>query len=68
VELDTARRKRLYAELQLLVAEELPYLSLYHADNTAVFGPRLTSVALWPNGSFRPLAAVELRAGELASD
>jgi peptide/nickel transport system substrate-binding protein len=47
---DRAKRKELYGELQKIVQEELPYISLYHQINVAVMDRNLTGYEMYPAG------------------
>jgi len=51
IELEPTRRREIYAEVQKLAADDLPYLSLWWPDNVAVMSKRLTGFAPYPNGS-----------------
>ena len=57
---DLDARKRIYAQVQQLAAEELPYISLWWVDNVAVMNRRLVGFDAYPNGSFRSLATLTL--------
>jgi peptide/nickel transport system substrate-binding protein len=57
---DPDARKKIYAQVQQLAAEELPYVSLWWVDNVAVMNRRLVGFNAYPNGSFRSLATVTL--------
>lgn len=49
---DDAERGRLYAEAQRLVAEQVPYISLWHRTNVAVAQRDLTGIHLTPLADF----------------
>jgi peptide/nickel transport system substrate-binding protein len=55
-------RKKIYAQVQQLAAEELPYISLWWVDNVAVMNRRLVGFEAYPNGSLRSLATLKLAA------
>jgi peptide/nickel transport system substrate-binding protein len=57
---DLNARKQIYAQVQQLAAEELPYVSLWWVDNVAVMNRRLVGFDAYPNGSFRSLATLTL--------
>jgi peptide/nickel transport system substrate-binding protein len=59
---DPDARKKIYAQVQQLAAEELPYVSLWWVDNVAVMNRRLVGFDAYPNGSFRSLATLTLDA------
>jgi peptide/nickel transport system substrate-binding protein len=58
--LDLSARRQIYAQVQQLAAEELPYVSLWWVDNVAVMNRRLVGFDAYPNGSFRSLATLTL--------
>ena len=51
VTLDPARRREIYAEVQRLAADDLPYLSLWWQDNVVVMSKRIAGFTPYPNGS-----------------
>jgi peptide/nickel transport system substrate-binding protein len=55
-----AERRPLYAEVQRILADELPYVSLWHRDNIAVARARVQGLALDPTADFRALRDVRL--------
>ncbi len=57
-ESNSARRKAIYAEAQSLIAEDVPYVSLWWPDNVAVARPGLAPFVMPPDGSFSFLASV----------
>jgi peptide/nickel transport system substrate-binding protein len=59
---DLEARKKIYAQVQQLAADELPYVSLWWVDNVAVMNRRLVGFEAYPNGSFRSLATLKLAA------
>lgn len=58
--LDEAARRTLYAALQRLLAEDHPYVSLWHRDVAAAMRERVRGFRLTAGADFRALAAVEL--------
>ena len=56
------RGRKIYAQVQQLAAEDLPYVSLWWVDNVAVMNRRLVGFDAYPNGSFRSLATLTLSA------
>jgi peptide/nickel transport system substrate-binding protein len=60
-ELDQARRKRIYAELQQILAEDLPYLNLWYFDNVLVHSKRVHGMKLDPSGSYDFLKTATLQ-------
>jgi len=61
VEPDRARRRRIYSEVQKIVAEDLPYLSLWYLDNVCVHRQRVANVELTPAGDYDFLSSITLR-------
>jgi peptide/nickel transport system substrate-binding protein len=60
ITLDAARRREIYASVQQLAAEDLPYVSLWWLDNVAVMNRDLAGFQSYPNGSMRSLATLTL--------
>ena len=50
--LDTGERKKIYSQIQKIIAEDLPYISLWHSDNIAVMSKGLEGFVLYPRGDF----------------
>jgi peptide/nickel transport system substrate-binding protein len=47
---DRAKRKAAYDEVQKILAEDLPYVSLYHRDNVAIMRSNIDGFVMYPNG------------------
>lgn len=47
---DRAKRKQIYGEIQRIVQEDLPYISLYHQINVAVMSKGLQGYTMYPAG------------------
>lgn len=47
---DRTTRKQAYDEIQKIVADELPYISLYHRDNVAIMRKNLSGFVMYPSG------------------
>jgi peptide/nickel transport system substrate-binding protein len=60
---DLEKRKAAYQEIQRIVAEDLPYISLFYMDNVAVFNKRLEGVRLSPAADY--LFLTEVAVGKL---
>lgn len=58
--IDVEQRKQIYARVQRLAADDLPYISLWWVDNVAAMNRRITGFQPYPNGSMRSLATVTL--------
>ncbi|HLH77816.1 MAG TPA: ABC transporter substrate-binding protein [Candidatus Binataceae bacterium] len=63
--IDPNQRRAIYAAVQQLAAEDLPYVSLWWQDNVAVMASRVGGFKPYPNGSLRSLASVHLGAEPL---
>jgi ABC-type transport system substrate-binding protein len=59
-EVDPVLRKRLYAELQTILAEELPSIDLWYLDNALVHNKRVRNLQLNPAGNYDFLRTAEL--------
>ncbi|MGH9681338.1 MAG: ABC transporter substrate-binding protein, partial [Candidatus Acidiferrales bacterium] len=51
-ETDPEKRKELFGEIQKMVAENVPYLSLWYQDNICVHRKRIRNVHLSPTGDY----------------
>ncbi len=60
-EVDTEKRRQAYQEIQRIVAEELPYVSLFYVDNVAVYNKRIGGMRLYPAGEYEFLTDVTIR-------
>ncbi len=58
--LDTERRKAIYAELQTILATDLPYIHLWYFDNVVVHTRRVRGLTLNPAGNYDFLLTAEL--------
>lgn len=47
---DRGKRKEIYGEVQKILQEDLPYVSLYHQINVAVMDKNLTGYTMYPAG------------------
>jgi peptide/nickel transport system substrate-binding protein len=59
-EIDQNTRKKLYAEIQQLLAEELPSINLWYLDNVLVHNKRVTNLSLSPAGDYNFLKTAQL--------
>jgi peptide/nickel transport system substrate-binding protein len=59
-EVDPAVRKQLYAEVQRILAEELPYIDLWYLDNVLVHTRRVRNIKMNPAGNYDFLRTAEL--------
>jgi peptide/nickel transport system substrate-binding protein len=60
---DRAARKAIYADVQRIVARDLPYVSLWHPESVLVRDRRLTGFVLSPTGAYTTLAKARLEPG-----
>jgi peptide/nickel transport system substrate-binding protein len=63
-ELDMEKRKRAYQEIQRIVGEELPYVSLFHRENVCVYNKRIEGVKVYADANWTYLTDVRVRSGE----
>jgi len=59
-EVDPAVRKPLYAEVQRILADDLPYINLWYLDNVMVHTRRVRNLKLNPAGNYDFLRTAEL--------
>ncbi len=60
-ESDQNNRKRLYAELQEVLAQDVPYVNLWYFDNVLVHSRRVHGLTLNPSGNYNFLKAAEMQ-------
>jgi peptide/nickel transport system substrate-binding protein len=60
-ESDQNVRKRLYAELQEVLAQDVPYVNLWYFDNVLVHSKRVKGITLNPSGNYNFLKTAELQ-------
>ena len=58
---DRAKRKQIYGEIQRIVQEDLPYVSLYHQINVAVMDKNLQGYTMYPAGFWLGLPKMSFR-------
>ncbi|MFC2074717.1 ABC transporter substrate-binding protein [Bdellovibrionota bacterium] len=49
---DPSKRKEVYAEVQKIISNDLPYMSLWYNQNSAVFRKEVKGFEMYPNASF----------------
>jgi peptide/nickel transport system substrate-binding protein len=59
-ELDQNTRKQIYAEIQQILAEDLPYINLWYFENVMVHTRRVKNLTLNPPGNYDFLKTAEL--------
>jgi len=52
---DVEERKKVYSEIQKILAEELPYVYLWYPHNIVVMNERVQGFTLYPDGDFASL-------------
>jgi peptide/nickel transport system substrate-binding protein len=50
--LDVEERKKIYSEIQKILAEELPYVFMWYPHNIVVMDEKLQGFTLYPDGDF----------------
>lgn len=59
-EMDPAKRRIIYSRIQKIIADDLPYISLWHEDNIAIINSKYTNYKISPTASFDPVTDIEL--------
>jgi peptide/nickel transport system substrate-binding protein len=59
--LDMEKRKEAYQEIQRIVAEELPYVSLFYRENVCIYNKRIEGVKIYPDANWTYLTSVRIR-------
>lgn len=59
-EVDPARRAAIYAQIQKILAEDLPYINLWYLNNIMVHRRRVQNLRLSPSGDYNFLKTAEL--------
>jgi peptide/nickel transport system substrate-binding protein len=60
-ESDPGIRKRLYAEVQEVLARDVPYVNLWYFDNVLVHSKRVQGITLNPSGNYNFLKTAEIQ-------
>jgi peptide/nickel transport system substrate-binding protein len=61
VESDREKRRALFGKVQKIIAEDLPYVSLWFMDNVSVHRKRISNVQISPTGDYDFLENIEAR-------
>jgi peptide/nickel transport system substrate-binding protein len=61
MEMDQAKRKKILARVQEIVATDEPYINLWYVDNVCVYRERLAGISLSPGGDYDFLDAAYLK-------
>jgi peptide/nickel transport system substrate-binding protein len=59
VESDQEKRRALFGKVQKIIAEDLPYVSLWFMDNVSVHRKRISDVQISPSGDYDFLGNIE---------
>lgn len=59
-ETDLAKRKIIYAQIQEILAQDLPYINLWFLDNVLVHTKRVRNITLNPSGNYDFLKTAEI--------
>jgi peptide/nickel transport system substrate-binding protein len=59
VESDRDKRRELFQQIQKIVADDLPYMSLWFMDNISVHRKRITNLQLSPTGDYDFLCTID---------
>jgi peptide/nickel transport system substrate-binding protein len=62
--IDDAARRRIYAQVQQLAADDLPYISLWWQDNVVVMNRTVAGFEPYPNGSLLSLGNIKMQPSE----
>ena len=57
---EQALRRKLYFRVQQILAEDLPYISLWYVDNVVIHNKRLADIKLNPSGNYNFLTQARL--------
>jgi len=58
--IDQEKRKQIYAQVQQILARDLPYINLWYFDNVVVHSARVRDLHINPSGNYDFLASVHL--------
>jgi peptide/nickel transport system substrate-binding protein len=59
-EIDQDKRKILYAQIQRILAEDLPYINFWYLDNVLVHTGRVRNLHVSPSGDYEFLKTAEI--------
>jgi peptide/nickel transport system substrate-binding protein len=60
-ETDMEKRRIAYQRIQQIVADDLPYVSLFYVNNVAVYNKRIEGMVLYPAGEYEFLSDITIR-------
>jgi len=58
---DRTKRRVTYDEVQKILADDLPYVSLYHRDNVAIMRSNIDGFVMYPNGFLLSIPQMTIR-------
>jgi len=58
---DRSKRKQSYDEIQRILQDDLPYLSLYHQMNVAIMRSNLDGFVIYPAGFLLSVPKMEMK-------
>jgi len=61
VEMNRDKRREIFSKVQKIIAQDVPYISLWFSDNISVHRKRITNVHLSPTGDYDFLCNIEAR-------
>jgi peptide/nickel transport system substrate-binding protein len=61
VEMNMQKRRALFSEIQKIVAEDVPYVSLWYRDNISVHRDRISNIRITPSGDYDFLEHIEAK-------
>lgn len=61
VEMDMQKRRGLFSEIQKIVAEDVPYLSLWYRDNISAHRNRISNIQITPSGDYDFLENIQAK-------
>jgi len=61
LESNQQKRRDLFRQVQKIISEDLPYVSLWFMDNVSVYRKRISNVQLSPTGDYDFLRSIEAR-------
>ncbi len=63
-EVDMTKRRQAYQEIERIVADEVPYVSLFYTDTVCVSNKRIEGIQLYPAGDYDFLANIRITSGD----
>ena len=61
VTIDNQKRKKIYSQVQKLLAKDLPYVNLWHWDNIVVMKKNISGYTLFPSADYISLKDTEIK-------